>query len=65
MEIALELQGLDYKLEPADALHIATAIVDRADRFVTLEGKKHLDRIQNYCNKKGLAITFLEFKDRV
>lgn len=63
MKIALELQELDYKLEPADALHIATAIVDGADRFVTLEEKKHLDRVQNYCNEKGLVITFLEVKD--
>ncbi len=56
--LALELEALDYGLEPLDVLHIATAIEKGASRFVTLEGSilKKERFIEEVRAKYGLKI---------
>ena len=54
--LALELNKIDHNLEPADALHIAMAINNKAKFFVTL-GEKDLisnEKFVKFCKDKGL-----------
>lgn len=59
--IALELMELDYKLmnEPADALHLATAISNNANRFITLEDKKFNPTLRDFLKQRGLKVISL------
>lgn len=60
--LALELKSVYYKLEPADALHLAMAINNKASIFTTL-GEKELannEQVKEFCKKKGLRIEVIE-----
>jgi len=60
-QLSLELKKIDYKLEPADSLHIAMAINNKAKFFVTL-GEKDLinnDKLVKFCREKGLKFKSL------
>ena len=60
--LALELRRVYYKIEPADALHLAMAISNKASIFATL-GEKELannERVKEFCEKKGLKIKIIE-----
>ena len=55
-QLSLELKKIDYKLEPADSLHIAMAINNKAKFFITL-GEKDLinnNKLVKFCREKGL-----------
>ena len=57
-ELALELRKVYYKLEPADALHLAMAMNKKASVFSTF-GEKELaenEIIKNFCKERGLKI---------
>ena len=60
-KIALELTELDYNLnnEPADALHLAIAITNNANRFITLEDRKFNQTLRNNLKQRGLKIISL------
>ena len=60
-ELALELKKIDYKLEPADALHLAMAINRKSQAFITI-GERELvnnERIIEFCKGKNLKIESL------
>ncbi len=60
--LALELRRVYYKIEPADALHLAMAINNKAGIFATL-GEKELannEKVKEFCKKKGLMIKVIE-----
>lgn len=52
--IALEINRLDTRIEPADALHVACAIEDKANAFVTIDTT--LLRSKKIKEKFGLKI---------
>ena len=61
-ELSLELRKIHYHLEPADALHLAMAINNKAQFFVTL-GERELinnEKIKEFCRNKGLRFKTLE-----
>jgi|SRR3989344_4423539 len=60
-ELSLELKNVDYKLEPADALHLAMAINRKSQAFITL-GERELvanEKVVEFCKRKGLKIESL------
>ena len=60
-KLALELKEIDYKLEPADALHLAMAINNKAQIFMTM-GERDLANNPNlteFLREKGLKINIL------
>lgn len=59
--LALELKEIDYKLEPADALHLAMAINNKAQIFMTM-GERDLANNPNlteFLREKGPKINIL------
>lgn len=46
-----ELKDVSYNIEPLDALHLATAIIKKANAFVTLDKKLvHNQKIESKFN---------------
>ncbi len=60
-ELSLKLRNVDYKLEPADALHLAIAINRKSQAFITLEERELVnnERIKEVCRSHGLKIESL------
>lgn len=60
-ELALELRKVYYKIEPADALHLAMAMNNKAQVFATF-GERELannEEIKKFCKERGLKIEVL------
>lgn len=60
-QLTLELRSYDYKLEPADALHLAIAINNKSQVFMTLGERELIDnpRLEKFCRERGLKIKIL------
>ncbi|MBU2639354.1 MAG: PIN domain-containing protein [Nanoarchaeota archaeon] len=61
-KLSLELRKIHNHLEPADSLHIAMAINNKAKFFVTL-GEKDLinnQKFREFCKNKGLKFKTLD-----
>jgi len=60
-QLALELRSLYYNLEPADALHLAMAVTNKVQVFMTLGERKLVDNpiLEKFCRERGLKIKIL------
>ena len=57
-ELALELRRIHYKIEPADALHLATAMNNNVQNFITLGERGLADNeiVKKFCKERGIKI---------
>lgn len=60
-QLALELKNIHHHLEPADALHLAIAMNNKAQVFLTLGERKLITnpKLEEFCRERGLKIKIL------
>ncbi len=58
------LTEIDERLEPLDALHIATAIIEKCNTFIFIDqGLKNNERIRKFVKDNGIYLTSLNFPE--